>query len=136
MNRLNFAVGLIAIAACFGLQAQSVDLRANIPFDFRVGDTLMPAGDYQLNYKGNVLMVREQGGSLAAVMTVPFHTTRRGAPKAGSLVFSGYGESYFFTKLWAPRSQEGLQLRRSSLEVRIAGRPGQAPQKPIVIATN
>ena len=36
MKRLHFAVGLFTAVACSGLQAQT-PLRANIPFEFRMG---------------------------------------------------------------------------------------------------
>jgi hypothetical protein len=45
MKRLHFALGLFAVLAALGLHAQSTLLLANIPFDFQVGNSLMPAGE-------------------------------------------------------------------------------------------
>jgi hypothetical protein len=136
MNRLPFAVGLIAIVVCCGLHAQSVTLQAKIPFEFRLGDTLMPAGEYQWHYSASMLVVKEQGGSYAAATTLPIHTSRREAVDKGTLLFNRYGDTYFFTKLWAAGSLDGLELPQGSWEKRIVGRAGHAPQTPITIQTN
>jgi hypothetical protein len=45
-NFKHFAgVVIFAALACTGLHAQSLNLRATIPFDFHAGDKLMPADE-------------------------------------------------------------------------------------------
>ncbi len=51
MNRIS-AVTLLAIAslaACGSAIAQESTIKANIPFDFTVGNTWMPAGEYTIS---------------------------------------------------------------------------------------
>jgi hypothetical protein len=120
MTRIPFATGLIAIVACFGLRAQSGDLRANIPFDFRIGDSPMPAGEYDLHYERGLLVVSQHSGGNKSVATFPSHSIRMQPHKKGELLFNRYGDSYFFQQAWAPGSREGLQLLQGSLEKRIA----------------
>jgi hypothetical protein len=137
MSRISFAVGLIAVAASFGLRAQSVNLQANIPFDFRIDDTLMPAGEYQLHYSASILVVKQQGGSYKSVTTLPIHAFRMATLSKGTLLFNQYGDAYFFKQVWAPGSREGLELLQSSRENRIAKNMGRhVPQNTVTIETN
>ena len=136
MNRLHIAVCLMAITACFRLQAQSATLEAKIPFDFHVGNTLMPAGDYRVHYSGNLLVLREQGSDARAVFTtLTIHTIRREAPNQGALLFNRYGDDYFFTKVWAPASFDGLELVPSHREKFVASRTRPVPENPINVST-
>jgi hypothetical protein len=119
MKQLCLATGLFAAMACASLYAQSVDLRANVPFDFRMGKTLMPAGEYVIHHSSGVLTVRAQSGSPAVFqMTLP--ESRNSASSKGALVFNRYGDSYFLAKIWAPDSRSGLSLLTSKREKELA----------------
>lgn len=63
MERLHIAVGLFAALACSGLQAQTL-MRANIPFEFRMGESAFPAGDYVFKYSAHLLVVHHEQGDL------------------------------------------------------------------------
>jgi hypothetical protein len=119
MKQLCLATGLFAAMACASLYAQSVDLRANVPFDFRMGKTLMPAGEYVIHHSSGVLTVRARSGS-PAVFQITCPESRRGAPGNGALVFNRYGDSYFLSKIWAPDSRDGLALLTSKREKELA----------------
>src|SRR5690349_18020688 len=67
MKRLFQAAGLFAIALC-SLPAQTSTSRAEIPFDFRMGTTILPAGTYFVQQSGYLLTVREEGGTSRSVM--------------------------------------------------------------------
>jgi hypothetical protein len=54
------AVTIFAALACAGLQAQSADLRATIPFNFHAGERLMPAGEYLIHEQGPIVVVRPE----------------------------------------------------------------------------
>src|ERR1700682_5628489 len=98
MKQLCLATGLFAAMACAGLYAQTVDLRANVPFDFRMGKTLMPAGEYVIHHSAGVLSVRAQSGCTAALHITLLESRHRASSK-GSLVFNRYGDSYFLSKI-------------------------------------
>jgi hypothetical protein len=121
MKRLFLAMGLFAAVACSGLNAQTMELRAKVPFDFRMGEKLMPAGQYLIHHSAGLLTVREQGGSTAAMfLTLPEY--RPHTPTTGTLEFNRYGEDYFLAKIWAPGSRDGRSLTKSSAEKEIASR--------------
>ena len=63
MKRLILATGLFAAIACSGLQAQTMNMRASIPFDFRVGTAVLPSGEYLIQHKdGGVLLIMAERG--------------------------------------------------------------------------
>jgi len=124
IKKLAIVVGLF-VAMCPGLPAQQiVAMHANIPFDFRMGDTLVPSGTYLLEVKESAVILREEGGRLLAVafMTIP---ESRLAPLAdGELSFNRYGNDYFLASIWTPDSRNGCSLpqtRREKEVARLAG---------------
>jgi len=132
MKRTSLVLTAILALACSALQAQSLNARANVPFDFWMGKTLMPAGDYQVNYSNGLLQVRDEPGgeSLETSLTIPEH--KLNPPKQTVLVFNRYGDSYFLAKLSAPELDGGCILPKTPREKeRFSGVRGD---KPVLIA--
>ena len=126
MKRLQLIAGLFAALACASVQAQTMDLRASIPFDFQLGKTLMPAGEYRISHESNgVLMVRQQDGRHVANMSIPRPASRAGGTAPGVLQFNRYGDTYFLAKVWAPNSRDGYALQQSPREKELASRTGR-----------
>jgi len=136
MTQLRFAIGLLMTVACSGLYAQTIAVRADIPFDFRVGDTAMPAGQYQLNYSSGVLIVRsaDRHHRAAAFLTIP--TIRSGAPAKGELVFNRYGAAYFLANVWSSDSTTGRALRRSAVEKEFAASASSISSVAVALRRN
>ena len=124
MNRLLLAVGFLAAVACPGLHAQAIDLRVNVPFDFHMGEKLMPAGQYMIHHSAGLLTVREEGGSSGLLMFLTLPASRSHTPASGALEFNRYGENYFLAKIWAAESRDGRSLPKSAREKEIASRGG------------
>jgi hypothetical protein len=97
--------------------AQSIMLKADIPFKFTVGDTQLPSGEYFVK-KLHSGVIQVQGKSSAFVMT----TGGDGGNTSGGskLVFNRYGDQYFLSRVWAPGM--GHELRKSRLEREVAQR--------------
>jgi hypothetical protein len=123
--------GLFLTIGCACLQAQGLNLRATIPFAFRAGETLMPAGEYTLRHANGVLVVRENGGhhSAAQLLTVggsQGHAAER-PNVGGSLEFHRYGARYFLSAISAPWPLDGVALPQSRSE-RALARRNQLPE--------
>jgi len=116
MKRLVFAAGLFAAILCWSLHAQTINVSANIPFPFQVGDTRLPAGAYVIHNASGVLIVREQYGNHTAAAFFARREIRGQALKTGELEFNRYGSNYFLAQIWTPGSQEGLALPKSTRE--------------------
>jgi hypothetical protein len=125
MKPSRIAVALFATLACAVLHAQTTDLRANVPFDFRLGQKVMPAGAYRIIERSpGLLVVQEQGGHhmTQAFLTLP--VSRRDAPAKGQLQFTRYGDTYFLSKVWSENSRDGRAFPKSTEEKEFASRAG------------
>ena len=125
MKRLILATGLFAAIACSGLQAQTMNMRASIPFDFRVGTAVLPSGDYLIQQKdsGVLLVVAEHGK--ASVITLTVGGSHPNSPAGtGTLQFSRYGDDYYLAKVWTGDSEVARTLMKSKRETELAKRFG------------
>jgi len=121
MKHVMLTCALFAAFASSRMTAQSADLTATVPFNFRVGSTTMPAGNYIIHESQGILRVNQVGGNRATVvLTLP--ASRSSAPSTGVLEFRCYGDTYFLSSVWGAQSKEGAALGKSSQEKEIAKR--------------
>jgi hypothetical protein len=117
MNRIS-AIALLAIASvatCAGAMAQS-GLRANIPFDFTVGDTWMPAGDYIITSPTQGVLAFRSGSHLALVAS---SKSSNESNSGSELVFNKYDKQYFLHEVLCPhRVSLNLRIPSSRAEKR------------------
>ena len=118
---------LIALTLFAGLmvsatQAQSIMLKADIPFDFVVGDKRLSSGEYHVKSLDQVTMQiqSKDARSTAIVLTTGMQAAK--ISDVGKLIFNRYGDQYFLSKIWAPSSDSGRELQKSRLEREVAQR--------------
>ena len=124
MKPLQFAVGLLATFASCSLYAQTMNVRVNIPFEFRVGETLMPAGDYSVRHANGWLALQENGGRAVAA-AVTYATDLESTKPV--LQFNQYGDTYFLGKVSIPDFGIARAIFKTLREKELARRssPGQ-----------
>ena len=122
MNRMISMFGLMALMGATSLVAQTVNVRATIPFDFRVGKRLMPAGSYTLTQSSAALFVRKEVDNRNSVISMTNSAYHSGVLNNGGLEFNRYGDVYFLSKIWGPDSSDGRELVKTSQEREIAKR--------------
>jgi hypothetical protein len=128
MKRLHLAMWILLGTAWPTMQAQSTTvMRADIPFEFRVGDSEMPAGSYQIDYTAKFVTFREQNGKHALIRLLA-PVTRLQTSTEGTLEFHRYDNDYFLAKIWAPYSESGGAVPKTELEKEVASRMG-APHR-------
>jgi hypothetical protein len=111
-------IGSVVVAA----QAQSsgrTHLRVNIPFQFNVGNKLMPAGEYvvrSVSYDSSnvVLKIENRDGEAKAMLMT--RTIDGKAQNSAKLIFNRYGSQYFFGQLWVDGDGDGLQAPKCRAE--------------------
>jgi len=120
VNQVLTALTLVAWLMVPATQAQSIMLKADIPFDFLVGDKRLPSGQYHVKSLNPVLTQIESkdARSTAIVLTTGMQAAK--ISDVGKLVFNRYGDQYFLSKIWAPSSGTGHELRKSRLEREVA----------------
>ena len=112
-------IALLIVAGLSSANAQTpsgMQLKANIPFAFNVGNKTMPAGEYSVSCTNpssdiKVLQLRSRNGHERAL--VPTGSVIGRSQDDGKLVFSRYGDHYFFAQAWLPSEPIGMQARRS-----------------------
>ena len=115
MKRLFFAAGLFT-AFAFSMNAQTSTARAEVPFDFHMGQSLLPAGTYVIQGSGDLLTVREQGGTRKSAVQLTLPSSRKQVASQPKLEFHRYGSVYFLAAVWGQQSHEGRALPKTKLE--------------------
>jgi hypothetical protein len=111
---------VLAFATAVASNAQSggKGLKANIPFDFVVGDKTLAAGDYsvrQITANAGGILVRSNDGSHNAIRLS--NTLIAGAPKRQTtLTFLRYGNTFYLSQVWMAGSSQGREMVKSRSE--------------------
>jgi hypothetical protein len=99
------------------------DLQANIPFQFHVGNTKFPAGEYRIHvFDSSDLTTMEiisSDGSASALFQVQEADTNSELSKS-ELIFNKYGNRYFLAKMFNEGNPNGAQVSESGYEKRIS----------------
>jgi hypothetical protein len=120
MKRIT-AIALLAIAnfAMAGTSfAQSKGVRADVPFDFTVGNQLLPAGTYTIKTESEGLIAIKNHNKPIAVLTL---VDRDGAkpPNGGKLMFRKYGDRYFLSEILCDWMDMNVTVRPFKAEKRV-----------------
>lgn len=141
MLALLLTLALATTAATANGQDQQM-VKANVPFEFIVGDKTLPAGEYVIRRVGVA------GDALAIQATASNHKTvrlanlARRADKSAALVFHRYGETFFLSQIWVGGNGQGRQLLKSRAQraierelSRIAGNPTSRYTEVLLLAS-
>ena len=90
------AASLVAAFALASVPADAADVKARIPFDFKVNGKTLTEGNYTFSTNQSVLMVRGYSDG-ALVLTNRLEAGKNGEPKA---VFHKYGNTYILAEIW------------------------------------
>ena len=111
-------VGSMAVAARAQTSGRT-ELIANIPFEFSVGNKILPAGEYtvtQVNPASDraVLQLRSRDGSGGAMIQMDSVIGK--AQESAKLIFHRHGDQYFFAQAWVDGDNSGLEAPKSRAE--------------------
>jgi hypothetical protein len=123
MNCLRSAfLGLGLLLAVSGAQAQELGVKADIPFNFVVGNQMLPAGEYTLVNQGPVgqaILIRSHEGKNALFSSTQACTSSSPSAKT-KLVFHTLAGRYFLYQIWTEGYASGRQIPKSKAEVELA----------------
>ena len=127
---------LAAILIVPAVRAQQNGIKADIPFDFVVGDRAYPAGEYLLKSVLNdgVGIIRiENVQDVSAVFVSSVSCTEAMPPKQTKLVFRRMAGRYFLYQAWTAGNLSGREFPKGRAEVQLA-RNQEKPELVIVAA--
>ena len=130
-----FALVAASLLLASGAQAQGLHVRADVPFDFVVGNKVYPAGNYDIERKlsnSNALLISSDT-KMTPTFVLPNACTA-GKPAAKSvLIFHRVGDEYFLYQIWTEGSTIGRELPQPKRETELA-RNGNTDE--VIIAAN
>jgi hypothetical protein len=109
------AIAVFATALSTNASGQTGKMRANVNFDFQIGDRIYPAGEYWIESIGqsnNVLRIRSVSDVNKQKFIVANHSYS-GKSQTRKLVFQKYGENYFLIQIFLDTEQWGYSIRPS-----------------------
>ena len=123
LKAVTMLVSIIALAFMTAMvsnaQSSRKALRANIPFDFNVGDKTLSAGKYVVSTitssSDTGILVRSRDGRHSA-MRLTNGVQARAPKNRAMLTFHRYGGSYFLAQIWTPGSADGREILKSKSE--------------------
>lgn len=122
--RIVAALALFVLCACAGAHAQTVTrMRADIPFDFQVGQQSFRAGLYFVDRVGRQtaqesLRISSADGKTSALVSTSPMLDANGA-RGASLVFHRYGDMSFLRQVRGVEDDLSLGLQESRAERRL-----------------
>jgi hypothetical protein len=119
MNR-KIAIALLAAIVNVAIATASAQniAKADIPFNFRVGSTPMPAGTYRIEpAQAGVVWINQVNGNSHAVILAQTNAGTTAAP--AKLVFNKYGDHYFLSELLKANGDPEMTFSQSKLEKRL-----------------
>jgi len=107
---------LVSFVTVGSISAQDRAVKATVPFDFTVGNTLLPAGSYTIAAEDTgVIKIRNTDGRIVLLST----TTPDGKEaKTGELVFNKYGDQYFLREILCASADMNMAVPASKQEKR------------------
>jgi hypothetical protein len=103
--------------------AQTIRMKADVPFEFIVNGSTLPPGQYSVQSfgtaDGKTLLVRNAGMNRNATVN-SIGVESRDAAAQTKLVFHRYGNRYFLAQVWIAGNDHGNQLPKSHREAELA----------------
>lgn len=129
------ALAVAGLLTLSPLSAQSRAVDFNIPFQFYVGDTALPAGQYGIAFDHSFNRILVSATSLDdAVWILPQRVSGKGQDlqaAAVTLKFHRYGDAYYLREVWRNGREEGLSVPMTKTEKR-AAREGSFRQVALI----
>ena len=124
---MKYAKHLLTVCAAFAglvlvtnttVQAQSLAMRVQIPFEFHAGEKVLPAGTYIIQRRGDAITVSDGRGNATAAIAnaVP----NKSAKLDDMVVFHRYGDLRFLTEVRWRGYSTARGLTESKAESRLA----------------
>ncbi len=103
--------------------AQTIRMKADVPFEFIVNGSTLPPGQYTIQSfgiaDGRTLMLRSSDRNEKATVNSISVESMEAAPET-KLIFHRYGNRYFLSQVWVAGNDRGHELPKSHRESELA----------------
>jgi hypothetical protein len=121
-TKLTLFAAVLGLLVTTAASAQTVKMKAHVPFSFIVNRATLPAGDYRvdsIDNQGRVLAFRDRN-SKTTILVGTNSCIRTKGIEDGKLTFHRYGDRYFLKQIWVAGNDAGHELPPSSREKEVA----------------
>jgi hypothetical protein len=112
---LRIAMCLVVLLSVATASAESVGWY-KIPFQFLMGDKVLPAGEYKVEIDRANMRIQLSSGEYSAGVFLTANTPHRAAADIGKLVFHKYGSVLVLREAWRSGANYGHELTASKAE--------------------
>ncbi len=119
MTMLAVVVGLTAVSA----QAQTSfnAHKFTVPFEFNIGDEVLPAGDYSVLAENQTIRLRKSDGKANVIALLRRTITANHRDSEVKLTFRQYGDQTYLSQVWLVDGI-GRELKRQKKESELLAR--------------
>lgn len=134
ISMLTFLLMLAAVSVN-AQQLSEERITVNIPFDFAVGETKLPAGKYTLRRiistsSADQLLIQDADARVDVRTGITRPNRASEVQKESRLIFNRYREQYFLSQVWMAGSDIGCDLFQSRIERSLAKESTLAKSEP------
>ena len=111
-------IAALALAFVASAQAQTaLNFKTlAVPFSFKVGDKVLPAGEYKITADKEIVRVQKTDGKGNAVSLTQRTRGANNNLSDAKLTFRRYGDQYYLSQVWLPDNL-GRELKKPRREV-------------------
>ena len=121
-TKLMLSTTVLALLVTTAASAQSISVRANVPFSFIVNRITLPAGEYLVesaDNQGRALRFANLN-SQARDLVISNYCGGVAAATQTKLIFHRYGDRYFLKRIWVAGNSAGHEFLTSPRETEVA----------------
>jgi hypothetical protein len=122
---------LMAAGSANAQLGSSQEVRANVPFDYKVGNATMIAGNCSIRAAGTAGAVAIRCDGSEAKLALSRRVEGKPASET-KLVFHKYGDQYFLAQIWIEGDSDGVQLPATRTEKELMSKV--TPDSVVILA--
>jgi hypothetical protein len=106
----------LAMLATMAASAQTINVKATVPFSFIVGRSTLSAGEYSLKTMSNGQVLALSNREAKITELVLSNSCESLTASKTKLVFHRYGDRYFLSQIWTEGNNRGHEIPISQRE--------------------
>lgn len=127
-------LGLALLVLGTSAYAETINLKVNIPFNFVVGATRLPSGEYSIQELTTAGALAIRPAKHGPGMLLLAHSCQSVKPSdRAKVVLHRYGDRYFLAQVWMPGNTSGRELPKSRQEIEVAA---DYPRENVVLVAS
>ena len=131
---LTVAAGMVSLSQAALAQYRSNTARVTIPFAFRYGSSLLPAGTYTLSAQDRDLTMLR--GANRTLLAITYSGSINRQIQQGQVIFDKIGNRYFMRTILMPGSGDAITLNAPAAERHLQKELASRGEKTVQVAVS